>query len=310
MDTIFPKGGLAVSDYIIVGIDVHKGSLVVKWSVDKGEPTQCSYENTPEGRRALERRLAALSEKEGAAQVVCAYEASYQGNGLCRDLEGAGFVCRVLAPTKIAKPAASRKKKTDARDAIDLLEVLKGHLLAGNRLPAIWVSHEQTLQDRELVRGRQDVSDKLGRLRTQVASLLARWGVRAPREAGGAWTKRWRQWAEGLAKEVLGHGPAEWLLSLLRQVASYVGLAPSSHDSGESERKGHITHQGSKRVRKALCQAVWAALRTSMLVKRAFARLIGGKPKRSKIAVVALMRQLAIKLWHAGLRAQRAAPRP
>jgi transposase len=93
-----------------------------------------------------------------------------------------------------------------------------------------------------------------------------------------------------------------------RQVASYVGLAPSSHDSGETERKGHITRQGSGRVRKALCQAVWAALRTSAQTKKTYGRLVGGQAKRRKIAVVALMRQLAIKLWHAGLEAQRAAP--
>ena len=41
-----------------------------------------------------------------------------------------------------------------------------------------------------------------------------------------------------------------------RQVASYVGLVPSMMESCKSgERKGHITHQGSFRVRKVLCQA-------------------------------------------------------
>jgi len=44
-----------------------------------------------------------------------------------------------------------------------------------------------------------------------------------------------------------------------RQVGSFLGLTPSSQESGEQDdRKGHITHQGPARVRKVLCQAVWA----------------------------------------------------
>ena len=47
-----------------------------------------------------------------------------------------------------------------------------------------------------------------------------------------------------------------------REVGSFLGLVPASHESGEdSDHKGHITHQGPARVRKVLCQAVWSRLR-------------------------------------------------
>jgi transposase len=93
-----------------------------------------------------------------------------------------------------------------------------------------------------------------------------------------------------------------------RQVAAYLGLVPSSHESGEAvQRKGHITHQGSARVRKVLCQAVWSCLRCDETAQEAHARIAAGKKNRRKIATVALMRRMAIRLWHIGLAAQRRA---
>jgi len=93
-----------------------------------------------------------------------------------------------------------------------------------------------------------------------------------------------------------------------RQVAGYLGLAPSSAESGEkTDRKGHITHQGSSRVRKVLCQAVWSRLRVDPAARGAHARLARGQPKRRKTATVAMMRQLAVWMWHTGRDAQEVA---
>lgn len=90
-----------------------------------------------------------------------------------------------------------------------------------------------------------------------------------------------------------------------RQVAAYLGLAPSSAESGETtDRKGHITHQGPSRVRKVLCQAVWSSLRVDAATQAAHVRLTRGQAKRRKTATVALMRQLSVRLWHAGRQAQ------
>lgn len=90
-----------------------------------------------------------------------------------------------------------------------------------------------------------------------------------------------------------------------RQVGSYLGLAPSIHESGESnDRKGHITHHGNARVRKVLCQATWSRVRTDSNEKAVYERIAAKNPKHKKIAVVAAMRRLAIRLWHIGLRSQ------
>ena len=95
-----------------------------------------------------------------------------------------------------------------------------------------------------------------------------------------------------------------------REVGSFLGLVPSSHESGEqADRKGHITHQGPARVRKVLCQAVWARIRTVASERASYDRLVARNPKQKKVAVVARMRRLAVVLWHVGLPAQQAAKR-
>jgi len=98
-----------------------------------------------------------------------------------------------------------------------------------------------------------------------------------------------------------------------RQVACYLGLVPSKAESGESDdRKGHITRQGSGRVRKVLCQASWARIGHDPHSTACYDRIVRKNPKHKKIAVVALMRRLAIVMWHKAQAARqetRAAPR-
>ena len=90
-----------------------------------------------------------------------------------------------------------------------------------------------------------------------------------------------------------------------RQIGAYVGLVPSAFESGEADdRKGHITRQGPGRVRKVLCQAVWSRIQHDDATRDYFAELERVRPKRKKVAVVAHMRKLAIRLWHKGLEAQ------
>jgi transposase len=92
-----------------------------------------------------------------------------------------------------------------------------------------------------------------------------------------------------------------------RQVGSFLGLTPASHESGENaDHKGHITHQGPSRVRKVLCQAVWSRLRVNPSEQHAYERLVARNPRNKKVAVVARMRVMAIRMWHDGLAAQKA----
>lgn len=353
--------------HIIVGFDVHDATILQKLAVDRAEPEVRTFNNTETGRRSMIASLKNRSREQGGARVIFAYEASHQGFGLYDELTDAGFGGYVLAPTKIARSVKHQRRKTDERDADRILEIIRGHVLAGNRIPSVWIPDLQTRNDRELVRMRLAVGDKITATKAQVQSLLKRNKLRKASATGKNWTKKHRAWLGMLPDttpdvpvgatlalksllrqlkmleqevvlldkniEVLSRDPryatpvqelmkmkgvGMWTAMVFltemgdlsrfhnrQQVAAYLGLVPSSQESGErDDRKGHITHQGPARVRKALCQASWAIARHDLDERSVYRRIVGKNPKHKKIAVVALMRRLGIKMWHRGLEAQ------
>lgn len=89
-----------------------------------------------------------------------------------------------------------------------------------------------------------------------------------------------------------------------RQVAAYLGLCPSSHESGEAnDRKGRITRQGPARLRRVLCQAAWTSVVHCEQAQGDYHRIKQGQKKRTKKALVALMRKLGIRMWHLAMSA-------
>jgi len=349
--------------FILSGCDLHDNSMLVKVACGTEAPQKRSFENTPEGRKALIAELQRRGKAAGGAQVVFAYEASGQGFGLHDELQDAGITCHVLAPTKMECSAKHRRNKTDEKDADRVLDVVRGHYLAGNELPSVWVPDPQTRDDRETVRARLDAQDKCSLVKAQIRAGLKRNGLRKRKAAGAGWTKAYRRWLQALSEcdEPLQHGARQALASLLRQlqhleqevqtldqelvalaqteryaakvqqlaqtfkgvgvitalvfltemgdlsrfhnrrqVGAYLGLVPSSDESGEAtDRKGHITHQGPARVRYVLCQAVWNRVRYDQRERAVYERIAAKNPKHKKIAVVAAMRRLAVHMWHA-----------
>ena len=90
-----------------------------------------------------------------------------------------------------------------------------------------------------------------------------------------------------------------------RQVGAFYGLTPSSNESGDNhDRKGHITREGSASGRQVLCQSTWSRVRHDEQEREVYRRLVLKNPKKKKIAVVACMRRLAVRLWHVGFQAQ------
>lgn len=81
-----------------------------------------------------------------------------------------------------------------------------------------------------------------------------------------------------------------------RSLANFFGLTPSSRSSGEKERLGAITKQGSQIVRFLLGQLVLHMLRTDGKLRNWYKGI--KKRRGSKIARVAVMRRLTVILWH------------
>ena len=75
-----------------------------------------------------------------------------------------------------------------------------------------------------------------------------------------------------------------------RKLFSFTGLTPSEHSSGESVHKGHISRQGSSRIRKYLIEIAWRAIEKDPALKEIFERI--AKTRGKKRAIVAIARKL------------------
>ena len=353
---------------IMCGADVHDNSMTTQIAVNKERPETRVFPYTTNGRRNLLKYLKLVARKHGADRVVVAYEASSLGFGFCDECTDAGIECYVLAPTKMPKSEEDRKRKTDKWDAQKILEQLRAHILAGNELAKVWIPNLETRDDREVIRMRLALGQKLTSAKTQVRTLLKRNGMEKPKDVGKAWTVSDRHWLHWLTEpeSKLADGACVGLASLLRQIAfleeeikeldkeievladterykaaaealveqlkgvglltamvfltemgdlrrfknrkkvgAFIGLVPSSNESGEhNDRKGHITRQGPARVRKVLCQASWARIGSDVDESKVHARIVKKNPKKKKIATVACMRRLGVRMWHIGMQAQ------
>jgi transposase len=346
--------------HIFVGIDLGDKKSVARIAVDREKSERFGFINTRSGRERMFGEVKRRAEKAGGAEIVMVYEASACGFVLRDEAVAHKIRCEVLAPTKMEKSAEQKKNKNDDRDADDLVERIRGHILAGNRLPVVWIPNLQIRDDRELTRLRTDLTEKTTQIKAQIQMLLKRFGLEKPSDTGKSWTKPYRQWLAALTDSgPLGPGTRQTLASLLRQLKSheeeieimekpihqlaceprhkpiveeltqekgvgvltamtfsteigyagrfgrgrqmgkFSGLTPTSHESGEqSDHKGHISRQGPPRLRKMLCQASWIHIRHDKNAREFYLKLVDRNPKKKKIAIVAVMRRLAVRLWH------------
>ena len=238
---------------------------------------------------------------------------------------------------------ATRRQKTDRRDAHLLAELLEG---GEQSFPRIWVPSAEERDARQLLLHRA----KLVRLRVQVQNQLQAlalnqglqrkkklWSREGRRELEGLvllpWASRRRQelleWYDRLkgsieeldrevreqafgraeARRLMTHpgvGPVTALAYVLsvgdvrrfargRNVASYFGLIPSEYSSGERQRLGHISKQGSSFVRGLLVEAAQSAVRGEPRLKREYQRL--AQRRCRALAKVAVARKLAVRLY-------------
>ena len=348
---------------ILAGCDLHDKNMLVCAGCGGGTVQKKVFSNTAAGRKTLVSWLHGMGEN---MPVVLAYEASSLGFGLYDELEAVGIQCHVLAPSRMERSPKQRRNKTDEKDALQILSILRGYYLAGNALPAIWIPDHATRDDRELLRARLTAQTECSRMKTRIRTLLKRNQVTRPEASGTGWTKAYREGLKALSEcdtplrlgarcalssllrqmemleqevdkmdaqiEALGKTErykkrAKALMALAgvgcltalvflteigdprrfrnrRQLGAFLGLVPSAYESGEtSDRKGRITRQGPARVRHVLCQAAWNRVRVDPQERAVYERIATKNPRRKKKALVAAMRRLAIRMWHAAVAA-------
>ena len=85
-----------------------------------------------------------------------------------------------------------------------------------------------------------------------------------------------------------------------RQIASYLGLAPTPFQSGGMDRDRRINRAGNSRARKTLIQLAWLWLRyqPESSLAQWFRERVGALQGRTRrIAIVAMARKLLISIW-------------
>jgi transposase len=84
-------------------------------------------------------------------------------------------------------------------------------------------------------------------------------------------------------------------------VVSYLGLAPSMYDSGETERHGGITKAGSSAMRALLCEVAQHAARPTHPLNPYFVRVAAKHGyKKAAIAIAQRLARILYRLWSDG----------
>ena len=334
---------------LYLGIDLHSKQLTVSLRNEAGDVILERQVSTRPAK--VEEFLEEVHKLEDGRYVALLEVCGFQ-DWLVRRLREDDLCSEVI----VIQPEQTSRKKTDARDARRLSELLwvnRQRWLAGEKVQGVRrvvMPTEAERQDRQLTSLRQ----RLGRRRTQTLNqlryVLRRNNLEWQQPTKGFQTKKVRAWlktvpvdeTDRLEVDELLEQWALWdrqiealeariaerfeqhhgakLLATIRGVSCYMalalasrigdiqrfpragslanffGLTPSSHSSGQKECLGSITKQGSQIVRFLLGQLVVHVLRTDGKLRKWYK---GIKARRgAKIARVAVMRRLAVIMWH------------
>ena len=317
-----------------VGLDVHKDSIVIAVAEEGRQPAEL-YGKIPNDWGILRKTLRRLGK---GYSLRCCYEAGPCGYGLYRKMKKARINCVVVAPSLVPVQSGNRVK-TDPRDARKL-----AHFLRSGDLTEIFVPDEEAEAIRDLERAREDAKNTQRAARQQLGKFLLRHDRRWPKSN---WTREHLDWIGrqkfphqaqqrvlvDYLKAVEGATAREKQLTELadlkrfssaRQLMSFLGLVPSEHSSGQSQRRGRITRTGNGHVRRILTEAAWSyryqprmskAIRqrnegvapgVQRLAWKAQKRLhqrlyhLVSKGKRREKAITAVARELAGFVWAIG----------
>lgn len=321
---------------IKLGLDVHSSSIVVVRQIDNqvAQPAQrfneeaflrfaerqrslaavvhSCYEAGPFG-YVLHRRLMELGVQNC---VVRPRDWSTYGERVKTDERDAGALCscldrylagnrgalavvRVPSEAEEAARAVGRQRQALVRERTRLtLQGKSAALLRGLQLPKYWWTPRvwPTLALPADLREQLSIWQRLlVSLDAEAQSLTTQLEQAAP--AGLPWGLGAMTW-ELLQREI-----GNWhRFGNRRQVASYTGLCPTEHSSGQSRLQGNISRHGNPRIRHLLIEAVWrlgkyqphyqaiAKWRPALSAPHLSAA-------RKKKIVVAIARQLAVDLW-------------
>jgi transposase len=207
---------------IWIGLDVHK-SFTTMGLFDPANGELSHLGDVPTEQQELTQALARIP---GAKTVVL--EAGRKSHWVAGMVEPCAQAVWIVDPLEVRR-LQGRKPKTDRRDAAAL-----ARWAAKGALTPLWRPEAETMDLRELTRGRIALVRMEAKLRNMIRSLCARHGQEPPK--GDLLSEKLQGWLEGVK---LG-GYAGRMLELLRGLLPVLqGAADSLTQPVEQEAKAH-----------------------------------------------------------------------
>ncbi len=186
------EGALMMNVTTFAGLDVHARSIkAVALDVVTGEVRSATF-----GYDACAVAEWIRSIDPGAR---CVYESGVTGFDLQKKLSSLGVDCVIGAVSKMIKPAADRRRKSDRNDA----EFLARMLSVGN-IVEVWVPDDECEAARDLARALDDAREDLRRQKQRLSKFLLRHGLvfdeRTPSgQRKGNWTGAYWSWISSIS---------------------------------------------------------------------------------------------------------------
>ena len=175
------------SQDIFVGLDTHLKNWRV--SIIVGESPFKTFSQDPYSRLLKNYLLKNFPN----GNYYSAYEASFSGFGIHRDLLNLGIKNIVVNPADIPTTDKERKQKEDSRDSRKIAKQL-----SQKDLTAIYIPEVEIEGDRNLVRYRKTLTKEIARTKHRIKSQLYYFGINIPTQFAGKkhWSKRFTTWLQ------------------------------------------------------------------------------------------------------------------
>lgn len=174
---------------IFIGLDTHLKS----WSVSIIVGETCFKTFTQDPRSGALKNY--LEKNFHNANYYSAYEASFCGFGIHRELVSLGIKNIIVNPADIPTTDKQRKQKEDSRDSRKIAMELSAHHLTGIYVPDIEIEG-----DRSLIRYRKTLTKEISRTKNRIKSHLYYFGIAIPEQFAEKkyWSKRFTNWLKSV----------------------------------------------------------------------------------------------------------------
>lgn len=167
------------------GIDVHKKSWTV--TIETNEIRLKTFSQNPDP--VLLSRY--LEKHYPGGNYIAGYEAGYFGFGIQRKFSELGIECQVLHAADIPTTHKEKEQKQDPRDSKKIARTLRT-----DSAGSIWIPSKRQECDRQLIRTRKKLVNKMTRVKTQIKSFLVIHGITIPPEfsINVRWSNKFVMW--------------------------------------------------------------------------------------------------------------------